>query len=344
VQRGPSVAENNSEINYGVNNDAIERSYGRRKDNKLDIDRPDSHLNGPLEYQNDILKGDSISKASINSKSVANLGPVNNYGLIKLQDAGSRAIGSVSSAAFGGADGGTKVGGEGSLIQLRQMKAPNGSDEEDADGTLSRVLEDIGYEKTAPTIDASSPQENVYDSMINQSVDPQANSLLLQSDTVATFIFNSLKLGIGLDNGQAAQLLQNNFRFLVLLCIRGTKGGDYRALLDWYSLVINNLPHLVKLFRALDVRASQDGDQVAKALNVLRCGLLSKSSDVVNICTRFFTKFRKHLNENAQEGEVQQIMHNFWDWLSFEQSNASVQGSNRLQQVSPGRIRASKKG
>lgn len=78
---------------------------------------------------------------------------------------------------------------------------PDGSDEEDADGTLSKVLEDIGYEKTAPTTDASSPQGNIYDSMVSQSVDPQANSRLLESDTVATFIFNSLKLGIGLDNG-----------------------------------------------------------------------------------------------------------------------------------------------
>lgn len=78
AQRGPNMVENNSEINYGVNNNAIERSYGRRNDNKLDIDRPDSHLNGPLEYQNDILKGDSISKASVNSKSVANIEQVKN--------------------------------------------------------------------------------------------------------------------------------------------------------------------------------------------------------------------------------------------------------------------------
>lgn len=83
-------------------------------------------------------------------------------------------------------------------------------------------------------------------------------------------------------------------------------------------MVINNFEHLVNLLRSPELRGSQDGDQVAKALNVLRCGLFSKSSDVVNICSRFFTKFRKYLNDNAQDGEIQQIMHTFWDWLSFE--------------------------
>lgn len=179
--------------------------------------------------------------------------------------------------------------------------------------------------------------------MVNQSIDPQATSLLLQSETVATFVFNSLKLGMGIDNGQVAQLLQQNFRFLILLCVRGNKGGDYRAILDWYSLVINNIEHLVSLLRGQDLRGSQEGDQVAKALNVLRCGLFSKSSDVVNICSRFFTKFRKYLNDNAQDGDVQQIMHAFWDWLAFEQSAASAQSPVRQQPQSPGKLRGPRK-
>ena len=52
---------------------------------------------------------------------------------------------------------------------------------------------------------------------------------------------------MGIDNGQVAQLLQQNFRFLILLCVRGNKGGNYRAILDWYALVINNVDTLVNL-------------------------------------------------------------------------------------------------
>ena len=352
LRRAPSSIENNSEINYGVNNNAIERSYGR-KHNQLDIDRPDSHLPGPLEYQNDILKGDSLSrgsKVSVNSKSAAYLDRVNNYGSPKLRDGGTRPDNPLNSGAFDGteAHAGAKQGGAtGSLIQLHPMKAPSGpDDEDDVDGGLSKVLDDIGYNNTAANTDPSyeaGAEDNIYDSVVNQSIDPQANSLLLQSETVATFVFNSLKLGMGIDNGQVAQLLQQNFRFLILLCVRGNKGGDYRAILDWYSLVINNVELLVNLLRSQDLAGSQEGDQVAKALNVLRCGLFSKSSDVVNICCRFFTKFRKHLNDNAQDGDIQQLMHAFWDWLSFEQSAASTQSPARPQQQSPGKVRGPRK-
>lgn len=75
------------------------------------------------------------------------------------------------------------------------------SDPDEKDGSLSKVLDDIGYDKATHATDASSPHgRNIYDSMINQSMDQQANSKLLESDTVATFIFNSLKYGMGLDN------------------------------------------------------------------------------------------------------------------------------------------------
>lgn len=217
LRRGASSIENNSEINYGVNNDAIERSYGRRNDNKLDIDRPDSHLNGALEYQRDILKGDSLSrgsKASVNSKSVANLGRANNYGSVKLREGGARREGALDAGGLGGTNpeaSGKKGGGAGSLIQLHRMKAPSGpGDEDDVDG-LSKVLDDIGYSQAAANTDPSyeaGAEDNIYDTMVNQTIDPQANSLLLRSETVATFVFNSLKLGMGIDNGQVAQLLQ----------------------------------------------------------------------------------------------------------------------------------------
>jgi hypothetical protein len=57
------------------------------------MDRPDSHVNGSLEYQNDILKGDSLSrgsKASVNSKSAAYLERANNYSSVKLRDGAAK--------------------------------------------------------------------------------------------------------------------------------------------------------------------------------------------------------------------------------------------------------------
>ena len=38
--------------------------------------------------------------------------------------------------------------------------------------------------------------------------------------------------------------------------LRGSKGGDYRAILDWYSLVINNVERLVTLVRRQDPKGS----------------------------------------------------------------------------------------
>ena len=51
------------------------------------------------------------------------------------------------------------------------MKAPLRSEADDIDGSLSKVLDDIGYDKATHATDASSPNENVYDSMRNQSMD-----------------------------------------------------------------------------------------------------------------------------------------------------------------------------
>ena len=52
--------------------------------------------------------------------------------------------------------GGKKGGASGSLIQLHQMKAPSGpGDEDDIDGSLSKVLDDIGYDNTAANTDPS---------------------------------------------------------------------------------------------------------------------------------------------------------------------------------------------
>ena len=83
--------ETNSEINYGGNSNAIERAYGRRKGNRLDIDRTDSQETGALEYQRDILRADGLSrgsKPSNNSRSAAHLGQPNNLSNGKLGNGG----------------------------------------------------------------------------------------------------------------------------------------------------------------------------------------------------------------------------------------------------------------
>ena len=85
------------------------------------------------------------------------------------------------------------------------MKPPGQDD--DIEASLAKVLDDIGFNGTAANTDPSyeaGAEDNLYDSLAHQSTDPQANALLREAETVALFIFNSLKLGMGIDNGQVA--------------------------------------------------------------------------------------------------------------------------------------------
>lgn len=104
-------------------------------------------------------------------------------------------------------------------------------------------------------------------------------------------------------------LLATKNKFLILTCIKGTKGANYSSVIKWYSILLNNVGHLVFLLQT-------EMDQVVPTLNVLKCGMFSRNPDVSNLSCRVFTKIASIMNENSQDGSVIELKHSFWEWLT----------------------------
>ena len=67
------------------------------------------------------------------------------------------------------------------------------------------------------------------------------------------------------------------------MCIKGLKGGEFSKIISWYKLIYNNVGQLVYLL-------NNELDQLKSTLDVLKCGLLSKSLEVSNLACRVLTK------------------------------------------------------
>lgn len=59
-------------------------------------------------------------------------------------------------------------------------------------------------------------------------------STLDSTTTSVQFVIMSLALAFDLKPKQAFALLSNNLRYLLHICIRGTKGKQYEKVLKWY--------------------------------------------------------------------------------------------------------------
>lgn len=57
----------------------------------------------------------------------------------------------------------------------------------------------------------------------------------------------SLAIGFEIKPKQAATLLENNYNYLTILCVRGAKGADFENVQRWYGVMYNAIPHLVYL-------------------------------------------------------------------------------------------------
>ena len=77
--------------------------------------------------------------------------------------------------------------------------------------------------------------------------DANNNNDLLATETAATFIIASLRLTLNMRANQIGGLLANQNKYLVLLCIKGMKNGDFTKLMNWYKQIINNIGHLIYL-------------------------------------------------------------------------------------------------
>lgn len=104
-------------------------------------------------------------------------------------------------------------------------------------------------------------------------------------------------------------LLATKNKFLILTCIKGTKGADYAGVIRWYTVLLNNIGHLIFLLQS-------ELDQVFPTLNVLKCGMFSRDPDVSNLSCRVFTKIASIMNENSQDGGIIELKHSFLEWLT----------------------------
>ena len=74
-----------------------------------------------------------------------------------------------------------------------------------------------------------------------------------------------------------------------------------------------NVDTLLAIFLREDVQS------INKTLNVLRCGLYSRSVDIANMCTRLFSRLFIVLNERGENPKAAELRHYIWDWLTLKQ-------------------------
>lgn len=117
------------------------------------------------------------------------------------------------------------------------------------------------------------------------------------ADTVVLYIIATLKQGFSLRQNQVSGLLADRNKYLVQMCVKGGKGGDFSKVLKWYNIIFNSIGRLNYLL-------SNEVDQLQQTLNILKSGLFSKDQDVANLCGRVFTKLVSIINENQQSPQM----------------------------------------
>jgi len=70
------------------------------------------------------------------------------------------------------------------------------------------------------------------------------------------------------------------------MCVRGMKGNDFRKLRTWFSVILSR----VDTFVELAIGEADEPLALRLALNVIKCGLYSQDLEVVEGCSRFFSK------------------------------------------------------
>ena len=120
--------------------------------------------------------------------------------------------------------------------------------------TKKAALDPIGSNRKSPfsyDMDAlnqldiqSMSSPNLNSSMINQEeiimdANYQGSKIGLQdSNSTLDFILEGLSQSLGMTQSQAATLLSNSQKYLIHMCQKGMKGGDFKRLIGWYKLTI----------------------------------------------------------------------------------------------------------
>ena len=108
----------------------------------------------------------------------------------------------------------------------------------------SELERTLGLDNNGPAFDPLGLEETFDNGM---ATNVGAEGELTETDTAVLFIFASLKHGFGLKQNQVGGLLAAKNKFLILTCIKGTKGANYSSVLRWYSILMSNIGHLIFL-------------------------------------------------------------------------------------------------
>ena len=65
-----------------------------------------------------------------------------------------------------------------------------------------------------------------------------------QTSTSLQFVLTSLALAFEMKPKQAASLLTDNHKYLMHICIKGMKGGDFSRVQQWYYLTSQHTTRL----------------------------------------------------------------------------------------------------
>ena len=126
-----------------------------------------------------------------------------------------------------------------SMIQLHQMQIINDDLEKSLNfGTKGEDQFEDYLPHNAPT--------GLNHSLSKAPIDPLGDEVN-DADTAVLYIFATLKQGFGLRQNQVGGLLSEKNKFLVQMCIKGSKGGEYHKVLKWYNLIYNTVGRLIFL-------------------------------------------------------------------------------------------------
>jgi len=120
-----------------------------------------------------------------------------------------------------------------------------------------------------------------------------------------------------MSHNQVGGLLANQYKFLVLICVKGMKGADYSKVIAWYQLLFYNADLLVDLL-------SHETEQIKTTLDVIKCGLFSKNAEVATLCSRLFIKIVEMLNEFSDTSEILDLKFVFYEWLTLARVPAKI--------------------
>lgn len=121
--------------------------------------------------------------------------------------------------------------------------------------------------------------------------DIDLNKDLGDTDSTLEFILLSLSKCLDIKPKQAVGLLSNNHKYLIHIVVKGTKGGEFTKVQQWYSDLYANSKHLVKLIDSEKVQNS-----TSLTLQIVKVGLFSSNVELAQSCCRVLSRIGQEIN------------------------------------------------